>query len=717
MPSPADPSPWESTVVLGNGDVAVIRPLTPHDRDALAAFHRRQSKDSIYRRYFSPKPELSDRDLDHFTHIDMTDRVALAVESHGEFIAWSSYERWPGRSEAEAAFMVDDAHQGEGIATLMLEHLAAIARSNGIDRFTAEVLADNRPMLAVFAKAGWPLQRRFDSGVVDLDWELATTDEFLDSVERREQRADSRAVVRLLIPRAIAVIGASDRPGSVGAAIWDSVTANTSLPVHAVNPARTMLGDHPCHASVADLPDDVSLAIVAVPAQHLDDTIDACIAKRMRGAIVITSVDGTDVDVAAMVARARRNGLRIIGPSSMGVASARPDASLQAALVRVTLPVGHVAISMQSGSLASSLLRRARDLDLGISWFVSLGDKADVSANDLLQFWEEDTNTSVVAIYTESFGNPRKFARIARRVSRTKPIVAVRTGSASVGAASERAVPTGRRHRGADGAGAARHRPRARHAATPAWTEHRRHQQLPQPDRARRGGARACRTRSRSTHPVHSTGGHRPPTTRPRSSRPWTTSRSTESSSSTPRRSKVTSTSPRRTSTGRPTARASRSSPCCSGESTARSCPARPCRHSPSRSRRPRSSVTRMRTGVGWRAIQRSPPDRSRPVDPDAARLVIDHVVEDGRSEPRLEECRRLLEAYGMAFPTAVEASPATAVETAKAIGYPGRHQGRPAAPGPLGPIRRGARPRLGRRPPTVRSTRSSRHWARMPTS
>ena len=444
MPSPAEPSPWESTVVLGNGDVAVIRPLTPHDREALATFHRRQSKDSIYRRYFSPKPELTERDLDHFTNVDMTDRVALAVESHGDFIAWSSYERWPGRSEAEAAFMVDDAHQGEGVATLMLEHLAAIARSNGIDRFTAEVLADNRPMLAVFAKAGWPLQRRFDSGVVDLDWELATTDEFLDSVERREQRADSRAVVRLLIPRAIAVIGASDRAGSVGAAIWDSVTANTTVPVHAVNPARTSLGGRPCHATVADLPDDVTLAVVAVPARHLDETIDACIAKRMRGA---------DRDHVGRRHRRRRHGDGGARPVATVCASSgrrawawhrpRPDQSLQAALVRVTLPVGHVAISMQSGSLASSLLRRARDLDLGISWFVSLGDKADVSANDLLQFWEEDTNTRVVAMYTESFGNPRKFARIARRVSRTMPIVAVRTGSASVGAA-ERARCTSR---------------------------------------------------------------------------------------------------------------------------------------------------------------------------------------------------------------------------------------------------------------------------------
>ena len=176
---------WASSVVLGSGDTAFIRPLTPADKPALAEFHRRQSPESIYRRYFSPKPELNDKELDHFTAVDMVDRAALAVEAHDEFIGWASYERWPGRDEAEAAFMVDDAHHGEGIATLLLEHLAAIARSNGIERFTAEVLGDNRAMLAVFAKAGWPLQRRFESGVVDLDWELASTDEFLDSVERR----------------------------------------------------------------------------------------------------------------------------------------------------------------------------------------------------------------------------------------------------------------------------------------------------------------------------------------------------------------------------------------------------------------------------------------------------------------------------------------------------------------------------------------------------
>jgi RimJ/RimL family protein N-acetyltransferase len=185
-------SRWATSVVLGDGTSAFIRPLVPSDQAELAAFHERQSSESVYRRYFSPKPTLTERELEHFTTVDMVDRVALAVEVHDEFVGWSSYERWTGRDEAEAAFMVDDEHHGRGIATLMLEHLAAIARTNGIARFTAEVLSDNRGMLAVFAKAGWPVHRRFESGVVDLDWELATTTEFIDTVERREQRADSR---------------------------------------------------------------------------------------------------------------------------------------------------------------------------------------------------------------------------------------------------------------------------------------------------------------------------------------------------------------------------------------------------------------------------------------------------------------------------------------------------------------------------------------------
>jgi succinyl-CoA synthetase alpha subunit/RimJ/RimL family protein N-acetyltransferase len=424
---------WASTVVLGDGDTALIRPITPADRDELRAFHERQSPESRYRRYFSAKPTLTDTELDHFTIVDFRDRVALVAERRGELIGWASYERWANRDDAEAAFHVDDRHQGKGVATLLLEHLASIARTNGIHRFTAEVLADNRAMLSVFARAGWPLQRRFDSGVVDVDFELDDTAEFVDTVERREQRADSRAMARLLLPRSIAVVGASDRPGSVGRALWHNVARGFDGPVFPVNPAHDKVGGYVAYPSLRDVPGEVTLAVIAVPHEQLVTTIDDCIATRVRGAIVVTATDGVSIDLAELVARARRNGLRIIGPASMGIASPRSDVGIQASIVDVRLPEGGVAISLQSGTLGSSVLRLAGELQMGMSWFVSLGDRSDVSGNDLLQFWLDDEATTVVAMYTETLGNPRKFARIARHVAQRKPIVVVRTGAAMIG--------------------------------------------------------------------------------------------------------------------------------------------------------------------------------------------------------------------------------------------------------------------------------------------
>ena len=426
-------SVWASNVVLGDGETVHIRPIRPDDAPALAEFHRRQSAESIYRRYFTPKPELTPAELERFTNVDLVGRAALVVERYDELIAWASYERWSGRDDAEAAFMVDDHHQGKGIATLLLEHLAAIARSNGIERFTAEVLADNRPMLAVFSRAGWPVERHFESGVIDLDFPLDQTEEFLDSMDRREQRADSRAMARLLLPRSIAVVGATDRPGSVGEALWRHVTTSATGPIYAVNPNHSRIGDQRSWPSVRSIPADVSLAVIAVPAAALESVIDDCIESRVRGAIVITAVDGTEVDLPSLIDRSRRYGMRIIGPGSMGVAASRPSIGLQGSLVPTVLPPGPVAISMQSGSLGASVLRLAEELGIGMSWFVSLGDRGDVSGNDLLQFWEDDETTRVIAMYTETFGNPRKFARIARRVSRERPIVAVRTGAAAVG--------------------------------------------------------------------------------------------------------------------------------------------------------------------------------------------------------------------------------------------------------------------------------------------
>jgi len=434
-----DPDTWAAPVVLADGESAFVRPMTPADAPLLLAFHERQPRENLYRRFFSPKPTLTANELRHFTEVDFRDRVALVLEQRGEFIAWASYERWSGRDDADVAFMVDADHQGKGIATLLLEHLAAIARSNGVTRFTADVLSDNRAMLRVFSRAGWPVTRHYDSGVTELEFPLSDTEHFLDSVESREHRADSRAVARLLLPRSVAVIGASDRPGTIGDELWRNVSSTFSGPVFPVNARRATVAGRRAYASVEDIDEDVWLAVIAVPAGALATTIDQCIAKRVRGAVVITAVDGAGVDVDAIVEHARRNGLRLIGPASMGIASPATAAGsgLQAALVPVTLPPGGVAISMQSGSLGASLLQQAWRLQMGISWFVSLGDKGDISGNDLVQFWEDDDATRVIAIYTESWGNPRKFARIARRVGRRKPVVAVRTGTAAIGAAGD----------------------------------------------------------------------------------------------------------------------------------------------------------------------------------------------------------------------------------------------------------------------------------------
>lgn len=433
MEQTPEASPWATTVVLSSGDTAYVRPIEPSDRAALAEFHERQSFESIYLRFFSPKPTLTNAELERFTDVDMVDRVALAVEHHDRFVAWASYEKWPGRPDAEVAFMVDDEFHGQGIGTLLLEHLAAVARSNGIERFTAEVLAENRAMLSVFGKAGWPLQRRFDSGVIDLDWDLTPTTYFIDSVERREQRADSRAVAHLLLAQSIAVVGASDRPHSIGAALWEHVSTAVGSSAYPVNPNRDEVAGRPCVDRVTDLPIDVSLAIIAVPPAALDTTIDDCIERRLRGAIIVTDITGSDVDIDAIVTRSRRNGLRLIGPSSMGAASPRFGARANSSLLDVAVSSGGVAISLQSGSLGEALVRRLAQVRLGLSWFVSLGDKRDISANDLLQFWEDDESTKVIGLYTETFGNPAKFARIARRVSRRRPIVAVTAGAAADG--------------------------------------------------------------------------------------------------------------------------------------------------------------------------------------------------------------------------------------------------------------------------------------------
>ncbi len=411
-------------VVLNDGVTAQIRAIHPDDADALRTFHASQSRESNYTRYFSAKPTLSDAEVARFTSPDFSASGGLVAIENDQLVGTANWFRWPGRNDAEVAFQVDDAHKGRGIASLLLEHLAASATAAGVNRFTAETMGDNRSMLAVFSRAGWPVQRTFASGVVELAWSLDDVARFVERVGEREHRADSRAMARLLLPRSIAIVGASDRVGSVGHAVTTAMlSSDFAGPVYLVNPNRAMVAGRTAFAAMGDIGELVDLALVVVPESSVGAVIDDCAGHHVRGAIIISAVEITDL--AALVGTARNHGMRIIGPDSMGALATAPGAAFQASLAPRSPRPGTVALSVQSGGLGAALLDLADRVQLGLSWFVSLGDRADVSGNDLLQFWDDDDNTTVIGMYTERFGNPRKFARIARRVARRRPIVAV----------------------------------------------------------------------------------------------------------------------------------------------------------------------------------------------------------------------------------------------------------------------------------------------------
>ena len=432
-PHPVDTPTWSTDVVLTDGGTVHVRPIRPDDAGRLVALHGRLSSESIYYRFFSPKPRLTDREVERFTTVDMVSRVALVALLGDDIIAVARFDRWPERADAEVAFVVDDLHKGRGLSTLLLEHLVAIGRSLGITTFTAEVLPDNRAMLAVFSKAGFELHRRLHEGVVDISFPIVETAAFVESVERREQRAESRSIARLLRPRSVAVVGATDRVGSIGRAVMRNLlAAGFDGPVHPVNPAAAHVASVPAHATVSAVPDDVHLAIIAVPAAEVMSVLEDCAAKHVRSVVVLSTfprrpAEGDD-PVRALVAYARRHGMRLVGPASLGVVSCTPTSTLHASFAPLGVRPGNVAISLQSGPLGTALLDMIGRVGLGVSAFVSLGDKGDVSANDLLNHWDDDAATDVVLLYAEGFGNPRKFGRIARRVSRTKPIVAVKAG-------------------------------------------------------------------------------------------------------------------------------------------------------------------------------------------------------------------------------------------------------------------------------------------------
>ncbi|UOY02019.1 bifunctional acetate--CoA ligase family protein/GNAT family N-acetyltransferase [Blastococcus sp. PRF04-17] len=411
-----------------------LRPICPEDADGINGLMERSSDQTRYYRFFGPMKKLSDKDLHRFTHVDHVDRVAFVVLLGDQIIGVGRFDRYPGTDDAEIAFLVEDAHQGRGLGSVLLEHLAAAGRERGIKNFVAEVLAQNSRMVRVFQDAGYKSERSFEDGVVHLSFPIEQTEDALAVAYEREQRSESRSIARLLTPSSVAVVGASNDEGKIGNALLRHLLDyGFSGPVYPVNPGARHVRGVPAYADIESIPDDVDLAVLAVPADEVAGVVEACRRKRVRGLVVVsggfgeTGPEGRTAE-RELVAAARASGMRVVGPNCLGMVNTDPDVRLNASLAPMIPGRGRVGFFAQSGALGVALLENARSRNLGLSSFVSAGNRADVSGNDLLQYWATDPATEVVLLHLESFGNPRKFARLARTVGRTKPVVAVKSG-------------------------------------------------------------------------------------------------------------------------------------------------------------------------------------------------------------------------------------------------------------------------------------------------
>ena len=431
-------------VLLSDGSAVHLRQIQPSDAEAIVQFHSRMSDRTRYLRYFSPYPRIPERDLERFVNVDHRDREAFVIVSGPRIMAVGRYERLgPDSPDAEVAFVVEDAHQGRGIGSVLLEHLAEAARANGITRFVAEVLPENGGMLRVFSDFGYQVQRKYADGVVHLSFPIAPTEKSREVQESREHITEARSIARLLSPRSVAVYGASASGQGIGAAMLGHLRdGGFTGPIVPVHRSADRVAGLRAYRSATEAGVTIDLALVAVPPEGVAAALTDAAASGAGGLVVVSAgfaEAGPEGGAAqrALIEGAHAAGLRVVGPNSMGVANTDPGVRLNATLAPRLPVAGRVGFFSQSGALGVALLAEAERRGLGLSSFVSAGNRADVSGNDLLQYWRDDPGTDAVLLYLETFGNPRKFARLARRMSRVKPVVAVASATRPPGLAGD----------------------------------------------------------------------------------------------------------------------------------------------------------------------------------------------------------------------------------------------------------------------------------------
>jgi acetate---CoA ligase (ADP-forming) len=433
------PSEREADVVLRDGATVHVRPVRADDGPAMRSFFESVSLDSIWFRFFGT-PNL-DWATSWSVNVDYADRFGLVVESGNPraIIAHAAYVRIDyGR--AEVAFLVADAWQGRGISTILLAHLAEVGEQHGFSTFFAQVLPQNHRMIDVFRESGFPVELHSAPDALEIELPTSLSAAALERFEERERIGAVAAVRSFLEPSSVAVIGASRRRGTIGGEILHNLlAAEFSGAVYAVNDKADVVQSRRAYRSVVDIPGGVELAIVAVPAEEVVDAARECADAGVRSLLVISSgFAETGAEGARrqdeLLEVCRDAGIRIVGPNCMGVLNTSPRVRLNATFAPPVAVPGRVGFMSQSGGLGIAIIEAASRLGVGLSSFVSVGNMSDLSGNDFLQYWEQDPDTKLALLYMESFGNPRKFARVARRVAATKPILAVKSGRSAAGA-------------------------------------------------------------------------------------------------------------------------------------------------------------------------------------------------------------------------------------------------------------------------------------------
>lgn len=437
------PSQHETQVLLKDGSTILLRPIRVDDARSWLGFVSRLSLENKYLRFLHTSKEMNLDDAIRFCTVDYHDRFAFIAEAlrepNRDIVGAGQYYRLPGHHSAEVALAIEGSYQGRGLGTSILEQLAEVARENGVDIFEADVLGENEQMMNVFKNYGFHITSELQMGVYRVTFPIAKTPVVLQKEAERE-RASALASLRwLLKPQSVAVIGASRHSDTIGYLLLQCLIQSGFVgKIYPVNPNTDFLMSLKTYPSVIDIPSDVDMAVIAVPAKTVAKVADECGLKGVHTLIVIS--DGFKEVGAEGASRERElrdialgHGMRIVGPNCMGVINTDASVRLNATFSPVYPPAGNVAFLSQSGAMGLVVLEYASNLGIGMSTFVSVGNRADISSNDLLDYWEQDPSTDVILLYLESFGNPRKFSRIARRVTAKKPVVAVKGGSTQAG--------------------------------------------------------------------------------------------------------------------------------------------------------------------------------------------------------------------------------------------------------------------------------------------